>query len=170
MKKLLLLPILLFTFGCSSDEVDKETDTSTFTGLYDGFSWVYQDNTDGVNSDEIAISIIYIKDDIVYYGDIEDATNIYDDCEKEIRSKVINGEQLDGDNVVFEVNTPEKLVIIFTSPEYPDDFTAVTFTGDESTLYLEDNEYYNGKDHIYNSVFKKDDSFTWDDFQNFTCD
>tara|TARA_B110000285_G_C14933683_1_gene518514 strand:+ start:256 stop:813 length:558 start_codon:yes stop_codon:yes gene_type:complete len=176
MKKLLLIPLLLQVFACSTDEMDEERDTSTFTGLYDGYSWVRTEINQGVNLDETIKSLIYFKNDMAYAGYMGDATNIYGECEKRT-AKFINGGQIDGfsdktfrQDVFFEVNTPEQLMIILTDSEYPDEFNSLTFTGDESTLYVEDNEYYNGEDHIYNMVYKKDDSFTWDDFQNFTCD
>ena len=169
--KNLLLPILVFVLACSKDEIDKERDTSTFTGLYDGYSWTSTEPNQGVNQASTNKNIYYIKDNEISYGFIEDFTGEDNDCDKfsttlKEGANVYDGESID---VFYELNTPEMLMIIFSFPEYADEFDSMTFTADESTLYIEYNEYYNNENHIINEVFQIDDSFTWEDFQDFEC-
>jgi len=171
MNKLLLLPLLFITFACSTDEMDEERDTSTFTGLYDGYSWTLTEINQGVDQNSTYKNTYYIKDNEVNWGFIEDFTGEANNCDKYSQTIKEGVNVVDGDSIdaFYEVNTPEMLMIIFTFPEYPDDFDSITFTGDESTLYVEENENYNNEDHIYNEVYKKDDSFTWEDFEDFQC-
>jgi hypothetical protein len=167
MKKLILIPLLLQVFACSTDEMDEERDTSTFTGLYDGYSWVRTEINQGVNQNSTYKNTFYIKDNEINYGYIGDFTGEDNDCDKFSQTFKEGTNNIDGDSVdvFYEVNTPEMLMIIFTFPEYPDEINTYTFTGEESTLYSEENE--NG--NIYNEVYVKDDSLTWEDFEDFQC-
>lgn len=160
MKKLLLLPLLFIAFACSSDKMDEDT----FTGLYDGYSWASLSATDeGFYTWK---DIIYIKDNELNFGDIFEDTNS-EACYKELSTIKEGDVDIHGEltNFIYEVNTPEMLKIIYTKLDYPDEINSVTITGDESTLYI---EFIEDSD-IDNEVFIKEDSFTWEDFQDFEC-
>ena len=142
MKKLLLLPILLIAFACSSDEMDEERDTSTFTGLNDGYSWTLTETNQGIRQNSTYKNTFYIKDNEVSFGFIQDFTGEASDCDKYTTNIKEGVNIIDGDSVdiFYEVNTPEMLMIIYTYPDYPDEINYLTLTGDESTLYYEENE------------------------------
>jgi len=167
MKKLLLIPLIILVFACSTDEMDEEQDTSTFTGLYDGYSWTLTETNQGVDLNQTYKNILYIKNNEVSLGFIEDFTGEDNNCDKYSQTFKEGANNIDGDSVdvFYEVNTPEMLMLIFTFPEYPDDIYSITISGNESTLNFEENE--NGD--IFNEVYIKDDSLTWEDFENFEC-
>lgn len=174
MKKLLLLPIILIAFACSSDEMEEERDTSTFTGLYDGYSWIDETTSGGVNQDETEMELYYIKDDILYFGSIYEAENLYGECEKEQIQIVSGGELItDGElvEIFFEVNTPEQLMIIFYYPEYDETFRMI-FEVNNSILnqrfeYLDLSSNEWNEDGNFN--FNETTSFTWENFEDFQC-
>jgi len=154
-------------------ETEEDRDESTFTGLYDGYSWIQQRDNAGVNLDETEKQLIYIKDNTVYFGNLYDAENIYDDCEKEI-TQLVSGEELndDGDvaEIFFEVNTPEQLMIIAYYPEY-EESVKIIFEVNDSVLNMNSSyssgngEWVDSEDDVYNET----NSFTWEDFEDFEC-
>lgn len=154
-------------------ETEEDRDESTFTGLYDGYSWIQQRDNAGVNLDETEKQLIYIKDNTVYFGNLYDVENIYDDCEKEI-TQLESGEELndDGDvaEIFFEVNTPEQLMIIAYYPEY-EESVKIIFEVNDSVLNMNSSyssgngEWVDSEDDVYNET----NSFTWEDFEDFEC-
>lgn len=154
-------------------ETEEDRDESTFTGLYVGYSWIEERNNAGVNRDETEKYLIYINDDTVYFGDLYDAANIYDSCEKEI-TQLVSGEELndDGDiaEIFFEVNTPEQLMIIAYYPEYEESLRMI-FEVNDSILNINrsyssgNGEWVDSIDDVYNETT----SFTWEDFEDFEC-
>lgn len=154
-------------------ETEEDRDESTFTGLYDGYSWIQQRDNAGVNLDETEKQLIYIKDNTVYFGNLYDVENIYDDCEKEI-TQLVSGEELndDGDvaEIFFEVNTPEQLMIIAYYPEY-EESVKIIFEINDSVLNMNSSyssgngEWVDSEDDVYNET----NSFTWEDFEDFEC-
>ena len=154
-------------------ETEEDRDESTFTGLYDGYSWIQQRDNAGVNLDETEKQLIYIKDNTVYFGNLYDVENIYDDCEKEI-TQLVSGEELndDGDvaEIFFEVNTPEQLMIIAYYPEY-EESVKIIFEVNDSVLNMNSSyssgngEWVDSEDDVYNET----NSFTWEDFEDFEC-
>ena len=153
-------------------ETEEDRDESTFTGFYDGYSWIYERNNAGVNLDETEKLLIYINDDTVYFGGLYDAANIYDSCEKEI-TQLVSGEEInDGDiaEIFFEVNTPEQLMIIAYYPEY-DESIRIIFEVNDSVLNMNtsyssgNGEFVDSEDDVYNETT----SFTWEDFEDFEC-
>ena len=154
-------------------ETEEDRDESTFTGLYDGYSWIEERNNAGVNRDETEKYLIYINDDTVYFGGLYDAANIYDSCEKEI-AQFVSGEEwnYDGDiaEIFFEVNTPEQLMIIFYYPEYEESIRIIFEVNDSvlnmNTSYSSGNgEFVDSEEDVYNETT----SFTWEDFEDFEC-
>ena len=154
-------------------ETEEDRDESTFTGLYDGYSWIEERNNAGVNRDETEKNLIYINDDTVYFGGLYDAANIYDSCEKEI-AQFVSGEELndDGDiaEIFFEVNTPEQLMIIAYYPEYEESIRIIFEVNDSvlnmNTSYSSGNgEFVDSEEDVYNETT----SFTWEDFEDFEC-
>ena len=154
-------------------ETEEDRDESTFTGLYDGYSWIQERDNAGVNLDETEKQLIYINDDTVYFGNLYDAENIYDECEKEI-TELVSGEELneDGDvaEIFFEVNTPEQLMIIAYYPEYEESIRIIFEVNDSvlnmNTSYSSGNgEFLDSEDDVYNETT----SFTWEDFEDFEC-
>ena len=162
MKKLLL--VLLFissTVSCSKDEVEK-VDTSTFTGLYNDTVWLYKapdrprpfsDETES-NSNYIRIidnelSFAFIRE---RFSPTNDALN---ECERNI--DVLAEGDLDefGDAAVFEVNTPEMLIVGY-SGEFEGEFEyeATKFTVQDNVLRIFES-YGDGKFNIDEAVFEE---------------
>lgn len=170
MKKLLfILLILSLTISCSKDENNKLYDP-TFTGLYNDTIWLYEQKEQEVTFTDDTIenksNYFRIIDNFIIYAYIHSrfsSTNdAFNKCKREINilSEGINSIN---ENVIFEVNVPEMLIVV-TSGEYNGDkyYEAIKFTiednilkvygsGDDSEFNLDEAEF----EQLYTSYFTK---------------
>lgn len=170
MKKLLfILLILSLIISCSKDENNKLYDP-TFTGLYNDTIWLYEQKEQEVTFTDDTIenksNYFRIIDNFIIYAYIHSrfsSTNdAFNKCKREINilSEGINSIN---ENVIFEVNVPEMLIVV-TSGEYNGDkyYEAIKFTiednilkvygsGDDSEFNLDEAEF----EQLYTSYFTK---------------
>ena len=119
MKKLLLVLLLvLLVVSCTKDE-DEKVDTSTFTGLYNDTVWLYKQN-----DQEVAYRDDTTESQSYYYRIIDNelielrrrsrfspTNDVLNECENNI-NVISEGINEYDQNVTFEVNTPEMLIVV----------------------------------------------------------
>ena len=179
MKKLLLV-LLLFslTVSCSKDE-DEKVDTSTFTGLYDDTLWFIDKSTPGFGGFK---EYLYIKDNKVYDGGL-DYLDTAPDCRRDTREysedKIYQSGTEDESEVIYQINTPNRLVISFSNSSNSGNYTEIaSFSVENGNLLLDYGEIDEDGDFDINNVvwegyietYEPSNDFTWIDYLAFECD
>ena len=180
MKKLLLVLLLVsLSVSCSKDE-DENLDTSTFTGLYNDTVWVY----DGTLSDLIdRKEVTYFKNSKFFHGTIDyEETTQY--CSKYIE-EYYESENWGGrtvfnptDIIVYEVNTPENLIVSFyTADNIEGGYEVIKFTVENEKLISKTGEGFGEFDIInvewdefYGDPKNLSSDYSWSDFLAFDCE
>lgn len=160
-KTLLVLLLISSTVSCSKDEVEK-VDTSTFTGLYNDTVWLYEAPdrprpfNDATESNSTYIRII---DNELSFASIRErfspTNDALNECERAI--DVLAEGDLDefGNAAVFEVNTPEMLIVSL-SGEFEGEFyyEATKFTVQDNVLRIFESDG-DGKFNVDEAVFEE---------------
>ena len=160
MKKLLLVLLLvLLVVSCTKDE-DEKVDTSTFTGLYNDTVWLYKQN-----DQEVAYRDDTTESQSYYYRIIDNelielrrrsrfspTNDVLNECENNI-NVISEGINEYDQNVTFEVNTPEMLIVVFNyNDEVDKSYYAVKYE-----VIKEDNNFFRVYEAEDDSEFNLDD-------------
>ena len=145
MKNILL--VLLFVplvVSCTKDD-DEKVDTSTFTGLYNDTVWLYSEN-----DREVAFRDDTTESNSWYYRIIDNelielfkktrfspTNDVFNKCENTINviSEGINEFE---ENITFEVNTPEMLIVVFSY----NDGVSIDYSALKYEVVKEDNNFF----------------------------
>ena len=178
MKKLLLFLLLVsLTVSCSKDE-DEKVDTPTFTGLYDDTLWFTGRSIP--NRGEFK-EYKYFKNNKVYSGGL-DYLDTAPDCRKDTREysedKIYQSGTEDESEVIYQINTPNRLVISFSYSYNPEGVNYIaSFSIENGNLLQEYGEIDVGDFDINNVVWEEftetyepSNDFTWIDYLAFECD
>jgi hypothetical protein len=174
MKKLLLVLLLVsLSVSCSKDE-DENLDTSTFTGLYNDTVWVY----DGTISDFMDFKeVAYFKNSKFFHGTI-DYIDTAPDCSKYIEEYYESENWGGTDIIVYEVNTPENLIVSFyTADNIEGGYEVIKFTVENEKLISKTGEGFGEFDIInveWDEIYVKfknlSSDYSWSDFLAFDCE
>ncbi len=172
-KQLLIFFLTLLVFSCSKQE--KEEANQTFTELFDDSFWALQNET--------LEAIIFIKDDALTIKQrYNKGTKNCDTQQNTLKEGNIDW---GGDDamVFFETNSPEKIVVIINYTEscenphftdgnqYCDEHDKYTLKIKDSILLFTIVEFIDSEYTVVGDiVFTRDNSFTYSDYLNLSCD